>query len=105
MTRVWPIAMIQLPTAIYMISEFMNSMRVIYLDGRQHTDPDIVVRSFNGESIGTLGRRHAGRRYDVTSPTDHHWIDSGIPASEELHIVERIKPDQQRAEPGNRETP
>jgi hypothetical protein len=27
MTRVWPVAMIQLPTAIYMISELMNSMR------------------------------------------------------------------------------
>ena len=52
MTRVWPIAMIQLPTAIYMISEFMNSMRVVYLDGRSHTDPDIVVRTFNGESVG-----------------------------------------------------
>ena len=52
MTRVWPIAMIQLPTAIYMISEFMNSLRVVYLDGRSHTDPDIVVRTFNGESIG-----------------------------------------------------
>ena len=24
MTRVWPIAMIQLPTAVYMVSEFMN---------------------------------------------------------------------------------
>ena len=22
---------------------------------------------------------------------DHHWIDRGIPASEELHIVERIR--------------
>src|SRR5215510_15264610 len=52
MTRVWPIAMIQLPTAIYMVSHFMNSVRVIYLDGREHTDPDIVVRTFNGESIG-----------------------------------------------------
>src|SRR5215470_15020118 len=52
MTRVWPIAMIQVPTAIYMISGFMNSLRTSYLDGRQHTDPDIVVHSFNGESIG-----------------------------------------------------
>ena len=62
MTRVWPIAMIQLPTAIYMVSEFMNSLRTIFLDGRPHTDPDIVVRTFNGESVGPLGRRHAGRR-------------------------------------------
>jgi len=52
MTRVWPIAMIQLPTAIYMIQELMNTMRVVYLDGRTHTDPDIAVPSFNGESIG-----------------------------------------------------
>src|SRR5262245_11378764 len=34
MTRVWPIAMIQLPTAIFMIQELMNTMRIIYLDGR-----------------------------------------------------------------------
>src|SRR5438876_11027699 len=52
MTRVWPIAMVQLPTVIYMISEFMNSLRIVYMDGRPHTDPDIAVPSFNGESIG-----------------------------------------------------
>src|SRR4029453_5161980 len=51
MTRVWPITMMQYPTAIYMVSEFMNSLRVVYLD-RPHSDPDIVVRSHNGESIG-----------------------------------------------------
>jgi hypothetical protein len=90
MTRVWPIAMIQMPTAIYMISGFMNSVRTIYLDGRPHTDPDVVIRGFNGESIGhwegdTLV-------VDTTSFVDHHhWIDSGIPASDALHIVERIR--------------
>jgi hypothetical protein len=90
MTRVWPIAMIQLPTAIYMISEFMNSVRVIYLDGRPHTDPDIVVRSANGESIG----HWEGDTLVVDTKyftADHHWVDSGVPASEDLHIVERIK--------------
>ena len=35
MTRVWPIAMVQAPTAIYMISGFMNSVRTIFLDGRK----------------------------------------------------------------------
>jgi hypothetical protein len=90
MTRVWPIAMIQLPTAIYMVSEFMNSFRVIYLDGRPHTDPDIVVRSFNGESIG----RWEGDTLVVDTKyfvPDHHWIDRGIPASDELHIIERMR--------------
>ncbi len=90
MTRVWPIAMVQLPTVIYMISEFMNSLRIIYLDGRQHTDPDIVVRSFNGESIGrwegdtlVIDTRHfAGH---------HHWVDNGIPASDEFRVIERVR--------------
>src|SRR4030095_855200 len=45
MTRYWPTAMIQLPTAVYMVSEFMNSFRTIFLDCRQHTDPDVVLRT------------------------------------------------------------
>ena len=91
MTRVWPIAMIQLPTAIYMISHFENSVRIIYLDGRQHTDPDIVVRTFNGESIG----RWEGDTLVVETKNfiddEHHWVDQGVPASGELRIVERIR--------------
>ena len=38
MTRYWPMAMMQIPTAIYMVSGFMNSLRIVYLDGRPHTD-------------------------------------------------------------------
>ncbi len=90
MTRVWPIAMIQKPTAIYMISGFMNSLRTIYLDGRQHSDPDVVVPSFNGESIG----RWEGDTLVIDTKyfvPDHHWIDTGIPASDQLHVVERVK--------------
>src|SRR5262245_23955016 len=41
MTRVWPVAMIQLPTSIFMVQELMNTMRIVYMDGRPHTDPDI----------------------------------------------------------------
>lgn len=93
MTRVWPIDMIQLPTAIYMISHFMNSVRVIYMDGREHTDPDLVVPSWNGESIGWW----EGDELVIDTkyfPGHHHWIDQGgaaIPASEDLHIVERVR--------------
>jgi len=90
MTRVWPIAMVQNPTSIFMISGFMNSVRIIYLDGRPHTDPDVVVRSFNGESIG-----HWEKDTLVVDTNnfvdDHHWIDNGIPASDALHIVERMR--------------
>jgi hypothetical protein len=93
MTRYWPMAMIQLPTAIYMVSGFMNSFRVVYLDGRTHTDPDIVVRTFNGESIG----RWEGDTLVVDTThfrPDHHWMDQGgmsIPAGDKLRIEERIR--------------
>jgi len=92
MTRVWPIAVVQLPTAVYMISGFMNSVRMIYLDGRQHTPVDEVVRSFNGESIG----RWEGDSLVVDTryfPGHHHWLDQGgasIPASQDLQIIERF---------------
>jgi hypothetical protein len=90
MTRVWPIAMIQLPTAIYMIQELMNTMRVVYLDGRPHTDPDIAVPSFNGESIGHWENDTLviDTKYFVA---DHHWVDAGVKASDALHIVERVR--------------
>jgi len=93
MTRYWPMAMIQMPTAIYMVSGFMNSLRIVYLDGRSHTDADIIVRTFNGESIG----RWEGDTLVVDTVGfrgDHHWMDQGgasIPAGEQLHIVERIR--------------
>ena len=92
MTRVWPVSMIQLPTGIFMISELMNSLRVIYMDGRPHTDPDIAVPSFNGESIGHW--ESDTLVIDTTNfVAEHHWIHDrlGIPASDKLHIVERIK--------------
>jgi len=93
MTRYWPMAMVQIPTAIYMISGFMNSVRIIYLDGRKHTDPDIIVRTYNGESIGTWDG-DALVVDTVGFRGDHHWMDQGgrsIPAGDQLHIVERIR--------------
>jgi hypothetical protein len=90
MTRVWPVMFVQVPTAIYMVAGFTNSFRTIYLDGRAHTDPDIYVPTYNGESIG----KWEGDTLVVTTKgfeTDHHWIDVGIPISDEFQTVERIK--------------
>jgi len=90
MTRVWPIAMIQLPTAIYMVSGFENALRIIYLDGRKHTAADEVVRTFNGESIG----RWEGDTLVVDTRSmvsDKHIIDDGLPVSDEFRIIERIR--------------
>jgi len=90
MTRVWPIAMVQLPTVIYMVSGFENAFREIFIDGRKHMDPDLVVRSFNGESIG----RWEGDTLVVDTnafTSEHHTIDVGIPISDDFHMVERMR--------------
>ncbi|MEO0061609.1 MAG: hypothetical protein RLZZ08_169 [Pseudomonadota bacterium] len=90
MTRVWPHAFIQLPTAIYMISGFNNSVRTIFLDGRDFSDPDLVVPSYNGESIG----HWEGDTLVVRTKyfeTDNHWIDYGIPISDQFEMTERIR--------------
>ena len=90
MTRVWPHAFIQLPTAIYVISGFNNSVRTIFLDGRGHSDPDLVVPSYNGESIG----RWEGDTLVVHTTyfeTDNHYIDLGIPISDKFELIERIR--------------
>ncbi|MGH8258459.1 MAG: hypothetical protein ACREUG_02075 [Steroidobacteraceae bacterium] len=89
LTRVWPIAIIQMPTAVYMVDSFFDSLRTIYTDGRQHTPFDSSVDTYNGESIGhwTTDALIVDTKYFAT---DHHYIDQGIPISEKLHIVERI---------------
>jgi len=90
MTRVWPIAMIQLPTAVYMISGFENALRIIYLDGRKHTPADEVVRTYNGESIGhwegdTLV-------IDTIGFNGRTRVDTiGHPHSDQLHTIERFR--------------
>ena len=91
MTRVWPIDIIQLPTAVFMIDSFFDSLRVIYTDGRKHTPYDISVDTYNGESIGHW-TRDALVIDTLNFAPSHHYIDQdmGIPISEKLHIVERI---------------
>ena len=90
MTRVWPIAIVQLPTVIYMISNFEDSFRQIFLDGRKFSDPNTVVYTYNGESIGhwegdTLV---SDTRYVQTF---NHFIDNGIPISDDFRVQERMK--------------
>jgi hypothetical protein len=90
MTRVWPHAFIQLPTAVYVISGFNNSVRTIFLDGREHSDPDLVVPSYNGESVG----HWEGDTLVVDTryfEIDNHYIDLGIPIDDQFVLTERIK--------------
>jgi hypothetical protein len=90
MTRVWPIAMVQLPTVIYMVSNFNNSFRQIFLDGRPYTDENTVIFTYNGESIGRWEKDTlvVDTKYVETY---NHYIDTGIPISEQFHMQERIR--------------
>ena len=90
MTRVWPIAIVQLPTVIYMVSNFNNSFRQIFLDGREYSDPNTVIYTYNGESIG----HWEGDTLVVNTKyieTYNHYIDTGIPISEDFQVEERIR--------------
>jgi hypothetical protein len=90
MTRVWPIMMAQLPTVIYMVSNFNNSFRQIFLDGRDYADPDTVIYTYNGQSIG----HWEGDTLVVNTKyieTWNHFIDTGIPISEEFEVQERMR--------------
>jgi hypothetical protein len=89
MTRVHPTSMIQLPTIVYMLFGFTNSMRFIYTDGRNFSDPDTVVYTYNGESIGTWEKDALVVHTKYLEPNEH-YIDSGLPISDQFEIVERI---------------
>ena len=74
-----------------MVSGFMNSLRIVYLDGRSPHPRGHRRGTFNGESIGhwegdtlVVDTRHF--------PRDHHWMDQGgvsIRRASSLRIVER----------------
>ena len=90
MTRVWPIAMVQTPTVIYMIANFNNSFRQIFLDGRGYSDQDTIIYTYNGESLG----HWEGDTLVVDTryiETYNHYIDTGIPISEDFRVQERIR--------------
>lgn len=89
MNRVWPINIIQLPTSLVIISNFENQVRWVFMDGREHSDPDLYVPSYNGESIGGWEGETLvvdTRNYEA----EHHWVRDGIPVSYDFRTVERF---------------
>ncbi len=88
MTRVWPFSSVQLPTVMYELFGFTSSMRFIYLDDRKFTDPDLAVYTYNGESIGHWEKNALVVHTKYLEP-NQHYIDSGIPISDQFEIVER----------------
>ncbi len=90
MTRVWPIQMIQLPTSVFMVAGFENSVRIIYMDGRKPTNPDIAVPSYNGESIGHWEGKALVVHTKYLEP-NQHFIDMGLPVSDQFEFTERMQ--------------
>lgn len=89
MTRVWPFHVIALETAVVIVFNFENQVRWIYTDGRQHSDPNLYVPSYNGESIG----HWEGNTLVVDTrnfETHNHFIDRLVPLSDQFRIIERI---------------
>jgi hypothetical protein len=69
---------------------FENQTRWIYLDGRSHSDPNVYVPSYNGESIGHWESDTLvvdTRNFE----THQHYIDRLVPLSEQFRIIERIR--------------
>ena len=67
-----PLEIVQVPGRVWLLTEFPQTIRMIPTDGRQHSaDPDT---SFNGESVGPLGGRHARRRHGRDRHADAEYL-------------------------------
>lgn len=87
---------VQTPERVLELFEFDHHIRQIFTDGRGHpNDPD---PTWMGNSIG----RYEGDTLviDTVGLNDKTWIDrGGLPHSDQLHVVERIRrPDHEALE-------
>jgi hypothetical protein len=81
---------VQTSAYVMLQTEMIHDARIVPMDGRPHNDP--ALRSWMGDSRG----RWEGDTLVIDTTNfveDHHWIHDrlGIPASDALHIVERIR--------------
>jgi hypothetical protein len=83
----WNFSLVQTPSVVYILYEFMGYWRPIAL-GRDHPkDPDAT---WMGDSIG----KYEGDTFvvDTVGFNDKTWIDQiGHPHSDQLHLIERFR--------------
>ena len=89
LTRVYPIQVVHTEKLITIIHEYHNAVRWIWMDGRGHPQGDELIPTYYGHSIGwwegdTLVVDTVGMN---TQPD----IQPGVPHTDTLHIIERIK--------------
>lgn len=89
MTYPYPFEILSTPGRITFLFEAESQVRRIFLDRRQHLDPDDLDPSYNGDSIG----RWEGRTLVIdTIGFNSRKTVRGLPHSEKMRIVERITP-------------
>jgi len=83
-----PFEIMQIPGRVIMFFEYDHMVRQIFTDGRQHSED--ITPSFMGDSIG----KWEGDTLvvDTVGFNDKTWLDGeGLPHSDALHLVERIR--------------
>lgn len=76
-----------------------RNWRMIYTDGRPQGQPDEVVRSYYGNSVGHWEKDAVSKEdalvVDVIGFNEHFWFSNGgLPHTEALHLTERFtRPD------------
>jgi hypothetical protein len=88
----YPFQMIQLSDRLVILYEGATHMyRVIFMDGRKHTDPAKLNPTWMGESIGWWEGNDT-LVVDTVGFNGRTWLDYvGHPASEKLHVVEKYR--------------
>ena len=103
-TGLFPIQILQGPNVIVIHHEAITQPRRIYMDGRRHPTADELLPTFNGHSIahwegdtlvvdtvGTNGRTRPLNGYVSGSVLSGVDTAPRLPASEQLHVSERIR--------------
>lgn len=84
----YPFEFVHTPKDTLMIYEYDHTIRRIYTDGREHPDPDLLVPLWLGHSIGRW-TDDTTFVVDTVGFDERTWLDrSGIPHSEQLHVIE-----------------
>jgi len=83
-----PVEIAHIPGRVLMLFEYDHFVRNIYTDGREH--PKDLNPSWMGDAIGKW--QGDTLVVDTVGFNDKTWLDNdGLPHSEDLHLVERIR--------------
>jgi hypothetical protein len=89
LTSPYPFDLVQSPSQVILLHEVSRAVRIVPMQD-QHNDPGLWDPSYMGDGIGHWDQ--ATLVIDVTNFNDLTWLDdSGLPHSDQLHTVERLR--------------